>query len=97
MTGKLKGHLDANVEGLLSGKKEWSDVDVNDTISKFSSQITNQINSQVTTSVETQVQSITASQQSESHETGNKVTSSTETIGVKYVVSDKPTITVEEG
>jgi hypothetical protein len=95
--GNINGHVDGSLSGSINGKTEWSDADINDTITKFSSQITNQINSQVKTSVETEVKNVTSTTQTDSHETQNKSTSSTETIGVKYIVSDKPTITVDKG
>lgn len=104
-TATVDGNLKASIAGALDiGLKadtEWSDENIEKTLNAFTAHVKQEYEQETESSVKTYVRNMKSSSHAEehkddksaSHESGQKTTSSTETIGVKYVVGD-PEITI---
>jgi hypothetical protein len=94
--GNLQASFSGSLEARAGGETEWSHENVEKTLQAFSSKVKQAYEQETESSVKTYVRDMTSSTHAEerkddksaSRESGQKTTSSTETIGVKYVVGD---------
>ena len=102
--GAFSASLAGSVGLNVAGKKEWSDEEIQTTLSQWDSKFSSSINTEVTSSITTQVKNSASSlnikvdskQEEEKHGKEKKVASSSETLGVKFVVYDA-SISVTKG
>lgn len=99
--GKINAAFAGQFGAKIAASKEWSDDEMTRTLNAYSSHVKTAYSKQTETTATNYVKnekSTTHVEQkndskSESHGSGQKVTSSTETIGIKYIVGD-PEITI---
>jgi hypothetical protein len=93
------GDLDMTLGGSLSSKidasKQWSDDEVKNELTKMQSQFESKIDTKASSVIQTKVKQTYSLETTKEQGTTKKAASSTETIGVKFIIGDQPVITVQ--